>query len=341
MGKLLSKKILVFGLIMMMLFATACSGNESASTQEAPESTNEQASSSSEDSENWPSQPINLLVPASAGGGMDIFARSMSDYITKESGQPVVITNIKGYSGFETARTQEPNGYNFILAHNGLLTAKAQGTLDFDQSAFDPVTIVSTDTSTGIIVRSDSPYETLGDLFEAVKKDPQSITGGTVMTGLPYMYMLAINDMLGTDIYCVDAGNAAERNTALLGGQVDFIISNSGATKAYLDSGDFRYLGIAAAERNVFLPDVQTFSEQGYDLVFPAQGMYILAAKGTDKATLDGFNAIIEKVFETEEFVNKMHEMNFGVGMNGKTLSVDDAKTQLDTDAATFLKYVE
>lgn len=333
MRKMNSRIIFVLAMVLLMVLVTACG--------QAPSTSNDQAQNGDSQDGDWPTQPINLLIPASAGGGMDIYARTLSDYITKETGQPVVITNVKGYSGFETVRTQEPDGYNYLLAHNGILTAKKLGTLDFDQNAFDPVTIGGTDTSTGIIVRSDSPYKTLSDLFDAVEKDPQSVTGGTVMTGLPYMYMMAINDMLGTDLYCVDAGNTAERNAALLGGQVDFIISNCGATKAYLDSGDFRYLGIAAAERNVFLPDVPTFNEQGYDLVFPAQGIYILAPKGTDKAIREKFNSVIAEIFETEEFVEKMLGMNYSIGVNGDTLSVDETKKQLDEDQAIFLKYAK
>ncbi|MBS7525390.1 tripartite tricarboxylate transporter substrate binding protein [Fusibacter paucivorans] len=344
MGKLINKKVLVLGLIVLMMMMTACSQStpdqpkaETPATTETTEST-EQPAETENAADEWPNQPINIMVPASAGGATDIFSRTLGEYITEATGAPVVITNMSGLSGYEMVRTQEPNGYNYAMAITGLLISKAQGDLPYGHEAFDPVTSITADRTTGIIVRGDSPYQTLADLFEAIKADPQSITGGISMTGYPYLYMLAIEDMLGSEMYCVDAGNSAERNTALLGEQVDFIISNAAVTKPYLESGDFRYLGIAAPERNEFIPDVPTFEEEGYDLVFPSQGAYVVAPKGTDPEVIKKFNAILSEIFDKDDYREKMMGMNFAVGAG---LTVEETQAELDESAKVFEKYTE
>lgn len=338
MGKLIGKRIFVFILAFLMLFATACSNNENASATQVGPNTNDQSLETSSETESWPNQPINIMVPASAGGATDIFSRTLGQFITEKTGAPVVITNMSGLSGYEMVRNQEPNGYNYAMAITGLLISKAQGDLDYGHEVFDPVAAITGDTTTGLIVRGDSPYATLEDLFNAIKADSEAVTGGISMTGYPYLYILAIEESLDLDLYCVDAGNSAERNTALLGGQVDFIISNAAVTKLYLESGDFRYLGIVAADRNDFIPEVPTFEEQGFDLVFPGQGAYVVAPQGTDKETVDAFNALLSEIFEMDAYKEKMLQMNFAVGAG---LTVSETQDELDSSAESFAKYIE
>ncbi|MBF4693146.1 tripartite tricarboxylate transporter substrate binding protein [Fusibacter ferrireducens] len=342
MGKMFNKKFLVLFLALVMMSVTACGQETTEKENEAPaaaDNTNNQAAASTaSEADDWPSQPINIMVPASAGGGTDIFSRTLGEFITEETGAPVVITNQSGLAGYEMVRTQDPNGYNYAMAITGLLISKAQGDLDYGHEAYDPVGMISAETSTGIIVRADSPYQTVEDLFNAIKADPQSVVGGISMTGYPYLYMLAIEDALDIDLYCVDAGNSAERNTALLGEQVDYIISNAAVTKPYLESGDFKYLGIAAKERNAFIPDVPTFTELGYDLVFPGQAIYLVAPKGTDPEVIEKFNGVLDKILAREDFIEKMTSMSFGVV---KGISVQETLDELNDAAATFEKYTK
>ena len=287
---------------------------------------------------NWPEQPINILVPAKAGGGSDIITRIITKYITQETGEAVVVTNVTGLSGYEQVRKQDPNGYNYVFGITGLLISAAQGQLDFGHEAFDAVFTPGMDSSNGILVRGDSPYKTLKDLFDAIEKDPEHVTGGISMTGYPYLCMLAIEDALDIDMYCIDAGNTSERSVALLGGQVDFIITGMAAITGYLESGDFRYLAITAAERNKFLPDVPTFKESGYDFAFVNQGGYLLAPKGTDPAILEKFNKLFhEKIQTNPDYQKEMSKF----GMIDVKYTPDELTVELDHAAEVFQKYLQ
>ncbi len=316
------KRILVILVMISMLFGVYAQG---------------QGETPAEDASQWPSQPINLLVPASAGGGSDIITRIIMKYVTEETGQPVVITNMTGLAGYEQVRKQEPNGYNYIFGITGLLISAAQGQLNFGHDAFDAVFCPGLDSSNGIVVRGDSPYKTLDDLINAIKTDPNSVTGGISMTGYPYLCAMGMNDALGLDTYFIDAGNTGERAVALLGGQVDFTISGMAAITGYLDSGDFRYLAITADERNQFLPDVPTFKESGYDFSFVNQGGYILAPKGTDPTIIEKFNKLFhEKIQTNPEYQKEMARF----GMIDVKFTPEELTQELDKAAATFKKFL-
>jgi len=342
MCKMFNKKFLILFLTFVMMTVTACGQKTPENQTDTPADTNntnnQAAESTSSEGDEWPNQPINIMVPASAGSATDIFSRTLGEFITEETGAPVVITNQSELAGYEAVRTQDPNGYNYAVATTGLLISKAQGDLEYGHEAFDPVGVISSETSTGIIVRTDFPYQTLDYLFNVIKVSPDSVVGGISMTGYPYLYMLAIEDALDIDLHCVDAGNSAERNTALLGEQVDYIISNAAVTKPYLESGDFKYLGIAASERNPFIPDVPTFTELDYDLVFPSQSIYLMAPKGTDPEVIEKFNATLAKIFERNDYIEKMTSMNFAVQPG---VSPEETLDNLNNATTAFEKYIK
>ncbi len=315
------KKILVVLVLLSMMFGLYAQGGQEAA----------------EGADAWPSQPINVLVPASAGGGADIITRIIMKYVTEETGQPVVITNMTGLAGYEMVRKQEANGYNYVFGITGLLISAAQGQLDFGHEAFDAVFCPGLDFSNGILVRGDSPYKTLDDLFDAIKADSTSVTGGISMTGYPYLCYRGIEDALGIDMYCVDAGNTGERAVALLGGQVDFIISGMAAITGYLESGDFRYLAITSEERNPFIPDVPTFKELGYDFSYAGQGGYLLAPKGTDPEIIEKFNSLFhDKIQTNPEYQEEISRF----GMVDVDYSPAELATELDKAAAGFKKFL-
>ena len=286
----------------------------------------------------WPKQPVNIMCPAAAGGGTDMILRIMSEYFTKLTGQSWVINNVTGISGYEQTYQANPDGYNFILGTTTIFTSKEDGTLSYDWSDFSMVGLYEGDYSTCIAVQADSPYQTINDLLDAAKADPQSVTGGITLSGQPYMFAESLKNTTGIDLYYVDVGNTSERNAALLGGQVDYIITNNMSVTGYVDSGDFRILAIDGKERNPFTPDVPTFIEQGIDFCFYPQPMIWLAPANTDPAICEAFNSILNQIYAdpncVEDFKTKLkmsaHEMP----------SVEDSITLAQEYTDVFSQYI-
>lgn len=267
-------------------------------------------SSSSASALDWPKQPVNVMVPASAGGGTDIMVRLVNEYFTKETGQTFVITNQTGITGYEQAHQANPDGYNFIDGTTTILTSKADGTLSYDWSDYAMVAFIQGNYNTVIAVKADSPYQTINDLLDAAKADGSTVTGGVSMSGQPYLFAKALAATTGIDLYYVDVGNTSERNAALLGGQVDYIITNTTAAQAYVDSGDFRFIAIDGNERYKLAPDVPTFKEQGVDFCFVAQPTLWLAPKGTPDEACEAMNATLAKIWADPDFQEGMLGLN-------------------------------
>lgn len=269
-----------------------------------------EANAGSDASVEWPTQPVNVICPAAAGGGTDMILRLLNEYFTKKTGQPFVITNVTGISGYEQTYQANPDGYNYILGTTTIFTSKDDGTLSYDWKDYEMVAFVQGNYTTAIAVQANSPYQTINDLLEAAKDPANNITGGITLSGQPYMFALALKEKTGIDLYYVDTGNTSERNAALLGGQVDYIITNLSASQTYVDSGDFRFLAIDGEERYELAPDVPTFKEQGVDFSFVPQPMVWLAPKGTDPEICKAFNKILQELYGDpevqEEFKTKL-----------------------------------
>lgn len=307
------KKITALTLALAMaltLVLTGCNANDpgagsaGANQSSAPSNSTQQPSGTASAAD-WPKQPVNVMCPAAAGGGTDNTLRLLNEYFTKKTGQSFVINNVTGIAGYEMTHQANTDGYDFILGTTTIFTSKLDGTLDYDYEDYEMVMFQDSPyNSTCIAVRADSPYETINDLLDAAKADPSSVTGGITMSGQPYMCALALQDALGYELYLADVGNTGERNAALLGGQVDWVLNNTIAIGPYVESGDFRMLAVCGDERYPLTPDVPTFVESGIDFTFPAQPMIWMAPKGTPAEVCEAFNQILTEIYADEAFIN-------------------------------------
>ena len=162
------KKILPLTLVLFVLFSVLLSGCGR---------TEEPSGSSSETSEpvkyEWPTQPVNVMCPAAAGGGTDMMLRVLNEYFTKKTGQPFVITNVSGVSGYEQTYQAVPDGYNFIAGTTTIFVSELDGTFDYDWDDYEMVLFVEGNYSTCIAVRADSPYQTINDLLTLLRRSYQ------------------------------------------------------------------------------------------------------------------------------------------------------------------------
>lgn len=258
----------------------------------------------------WPEKPIQVLVPAAAGGGMSITASYFFNEFTARTGQTPIMTNNAGLPGYNASMDLEADGYNFFLGNSTILTYKALGTLDFGYEAYDAVGILGIAPAFGIFVMADSPYQTLDDLVEAMKADPGGIVIGNKAGTFKHLYSALMLDVLECEANLVEFGDDAPCVAALLGGNADvYVGSYSGAITQYYDSGEVICLAVADTQRVEATPDVPTFQECGYDFTFPYQMTTLVAPKGTDPAILDKLNQMIIDVANTDQYKADMQAL--------------------------------
>lgn len=312
------KKVLALILALAMVFSLAACGNSNAGTADpdtadpgtaatdTPQVSDSSSLSQSEVDE-WPTKPIQLLVPAASGGGMSITASYFLKEFASRTGQTPIMTNNAGLPGYNASLDLEPDNYNFFLGNSTVFTYKALGTLDFGYEAYEPVGILGIAPAFGVWVMSDSGYDTLEDLINAMKEKPGEIVIGNKTGTFKHLYSALMLDTLGVKANLVEFGDDAACIAALLGGNCEvYIGSYSGSATQYADDGTIKCLAVADTERVDATPDVPTFIECGYEFTFPYQMTTLVAPKGTDPAILDKMNAMIVDVSNTEQYKEDM-----------------------------------
>ncbi|MEM7022991.1 MAG: tripartite tricarboxylate transporter substrate-binding protein [Pseudomonadota bacterium] len=219
------------------------------------------------------------IAPANPGGGWDFTCRTIGK-IMHDIGavdQPVQVTNMAGgggglaYSHVVNERNEDED--LFVAASSATATRLAQnayGGATHDQVRF--LGAIGGDPGV-IVVAKDSPYESLGDLIDAVKADPGSVAfaGGSAAGGFDHLKVLMALDRAGfNDIRAVkyiglDGG--ADAITQTIGGFTQAMTGDISEVVGFLKSGDVRVLAVFADERIPGFEDIATAKEQGIDLV--------------------------------------------------------------------------
>ncbi len=272
----------------------------------------------------WPTRPVNVTVAASAGGATDIIVRKYAEKFQEVTGQPMVITNVSGAAAYVAIKGMEPDGYNFGTMSTAFLTYKHQGKVDFSwDEAYEPTALFGVSGMLGFVVRADSEFQTINDLVNYAKAHPGDLTVGNG-SGTPFYWQLAFQKATETDLYTVHLGDTNELNVALLGYQVDIIVSRYTAVKAYLESGDFKMLCFATENRSTVAPEVPTCKEMGVDFTFSPEIVALVAPLGAPAEALDTLNQIIYDLQQDPEFAAEL--ANMGQEIPDRQYTVADLK---------------
>lgn len=253
------KRVLLFVLVAISLMLSACGG--------APAS-------------NYPDQAIEIIAPANPGGGWDTLARTIQLSLETEKlvSQPLSVTNKPGGGGgvgLAYMAAQKGNDYTLVVYSPPLIINAINGTFEGKSyKDLTPLAKLITDYQI-VVVKADSPYQTLEDLLNAMRADPKAIKFAGVSSpgSMDHVAFAKIAKAAGIDPkqleYIAFAGGG-EATTALLGGNVTFLSTGIGESVAQLEAGTIRALAITAPERltSDLLKDVPTVKELGYDVTY-------------------------------------------------------------------------
>lgn len=243
----------------------------------------------------WPSKPVGIDNAGNPGGGLDLFARSVAEALTKEGIFPGTFVHDShggggGNTGMAWLVEQKGNTHILMANTNRTYLNPLVGTTKLTYKDYTPLARVATDYMV-LAVRKDSPYKTAKELMEALKKDPKaaSFANGTAPPSSDYLnviYTAAAAGIDPTKLNIVVFAAGGEVNSQLLGGHVEVGSSSSAEFLPYYNSGDMRFLSISSAERLPSLKDVPTLREQGYNVVLKHwRGLFV--PKDTPKELLD------------------------------------------------------
>ena len=219
-----------------------------------------------------PTEPIELVVQADAGGGSDIFARQIAELLSSEGlvSQPINVVNKPGGSGAVAYSYLKQKGVNpHFLATVTLsyLSTPLQQDTGVSYSDFSNLAVLAVDDFIAV-VPADSPYETLEDLVAAAEQNPDQIRVGGTQLGSSDSIIPALVEKAGdVQFNYITFESGGEVNAAVLGGTVDFAVANPGEAKSLIDGGELRAIASFSPERLEGF-DVPTATEQGYDVTW-------------------------------------------------------------------------
>ena len=257
----------------------------------------------------YPEKPVEVIVGYSAGGGTDVMARTVAQFLEKELNGSVVVKNMPGAGGqigFTEVAKAAPDGYTlgtFNLPAALALTHDRDA--DYDVNSYTYLANFVEDPNT-ITVAASSPFQTLGELLDAAKADPGAITLGlSSLGGNDHFGANMIAAASGAEFTLVPFKGASNARTAIMGGHVSGGTMTLGQTTNFPD--ELRVLAVLAGERSPFRPDVPTAKELGFDVQMSSlRG--IVAPAGMDEAMADQLRAALTAVNENPEFQAMMAE---------------------------------
>jgi tripartite-type tricarboxylate transporter receptor subunit TctC len=220
----------------------------------------------------YPSRPVRLVVGAPAGGGFDIVARLMGQWLSERLGQPFVIENRPGASSniaTEAVVRAPADGYTLLL----LTAANAINTTMYEKLSFnlsrDIAPVASITRVHDVMVANLSvPSRTVPEFIAYAKANPGKLTMASGGVGTPsHLEGELFKTMIGVDMVHVPHRGTAAALTDLLGGQVQVVFTSMPSVIEYIRAGRLRALAVTTAMRADALPDIPTVGEflPGYE----------------------------------------------------------------------------
>lgn len=226
--------------------------------------------------DNWPARPISYVVPFTPGGVTDMIGRIYSQNIGDSLGQSIVVENRPGTGGSlgsATVARAKPDGYTLV---GGTISSHSINVSIYPDIGYDPVASFSPIILTGtlpnvLVVRGDSPFNSVDELIAAAKKEEENLTVGS--SGIGSSQHLAaelFGSMVGAKLLHVPYKGSAPSLQALVAGEIDLLFDNLTSAMPLIQAGRLKPLAITSKQADPALPDVQPLDQlglPGYEVV--------------------------------------------------------------------------
>jgi putative tricarboxylic transport membrane protein len=255
-----------------------------------------------------PSRAVEVVVFAAPGGGNDKAARYLNKIWTENKMLESVVTNKVGGGGslaYSYVSQKTGDAHSIAIAQAGLITNHISGRSPVSLSDITVLPYIGSE-PVALAVRADSPYKTLKDFAAQLRKDPASlsISVGSTRGATNHFTIALFAKAIGVDprqLKILVFGGGAESVTNLLGGHIDAMVQASNNAIPHQQAGKMRILAISTAKRSATVPDVPTFTEQGYNVL--VDGWYcFVGPKNMTPAQVAYWDDIFYKTVQTDDW---------------------------------------
>lgn len=288
----------------------------------------------------YPVRPIRLIVPTAPGGASDLISRLLGDEAARILGQPVVIENRPGANGnvgMDAVAKSEKDGYTLGNCAIGVCSVNSLFyKMPFDVKRGLAPVFWATSLTNMLVVKNDGRIKTLDDFIKLAKSRELNY-GSSGLGSAHHMSSELLGKELGVRFQHVAYRGAAPALTAVMAGEIDFMIENVSSVAAYLESGQLTGLGVTSTKRSAMAPAIPTFAEQGYQGVIVEPWFGFVVAAGTPAEIVARLNQAFNQAIQAPAI-----QARFGqLGLNPEGGSPERFRAHFEAEQAKWKATVE
>jgi tripartite-type tricarboxylate transporter receptor subunit TctC len=265
--------------------------------------------------QDYPSRPMRLIVPFSAGGGVDITARMLAEGLRSALGQPVIVENMPGAATMIATRAgvkAAPDGHTLLLADSSMaVNPLLHKDMDYNwEKDLAPISLL-VKVPNVLTVHHALPITNVTELVEYAKTHP--IAYGSSGTGnANHLGGELFNKMAGVNITHVPYKGVAPQLADVAAGHVAMTLASIGASQAFIKSGKARPIAVSSATRSSSLPDVPALAEHPLFAGFEVSNYFgLFAPAGTPAAIQKRLSEVVAKWLADPEVSARLRGMGF------------------------------
>jgi tripartite-type tricarboxylate transporter receptor subunit TctC len=266
-------------------------------------------------SADYPTKPIEFIIPFASGGRTDIAGRMIAPFLEKQLGVPVVVINKVGGGGvigMNYVKDAKPDGYTICSGGQAMVLFHyekpgAPSFLDYTWIARTYLTPLV------LVVNTSSPFKTLNELMEYAKAHPGKLKHGNTGSGnTTHIASEKFAKKFGIKFTQVPYQGEGPAVKGIGTGEVDMVFGLMAAFRPLVEAGELRVLGVADEKRNPLYPEISTFREQGIDHVEPFWEC-IHTPKGLPKNVYDKLFEACKKALTNPELIEKAAKIGLNI----------------------------
>ncbi|MGH3384587.1 MAG: Bug family tripartite tricarboxylate transporter substrate binding protein [Nocardioidaceae bacterium] len=285
----------------------------------------------------YPSETIEIMVPAAAGGGWDLTGRNMQKVLQDEdiSSEPVEVVNVEGGGGAtglsQLTSREKGNAHELMITGLVMIGALEQANSPVQLNAATPIATLTAE-SEAFVVPADSPYQSIADVVAAYEKDPKSVTfGGGSAGGSDHLVAGQLVQAAGAepaDLKYVGYSGGGEATAGILSGDVAVGVSGLSEFEPHIESGKMRLLAISTTDEiEVAGKPAPTLKDEGYDVDF-ANWRAVVAPPDISDGERDAIIEMVDTLHESEGWKAVLEEQ----GWTDFYRTGDEAKAYIDEE---------
>ena len=295
--------------------------------------------------QNYPNQPIRIVVGYAAGGTTDILARSLGEQMGKILGQTIIVDNKPGAAsniGAAYVAQSKPDGYTLYMAtvaSHGINPALYKGKLTFDPlKDFAPISLVAS-IPLALVTSVKLPVKTLAEFVDYARKNPGKLNYASSGNGSPgHLAAAMFNDAMKLDIVHIPFKGGALANTSVMAGDTQLTFATLPGVLPHVQAGKLNVLAVTTAARSKEIPQTPTIAEAAKLSDYEINTWNaLLAPKGTPPAVVERLNAAIAQAMKSPDLIQRFERE----GATPVTSSPEQLNTFIASEIVKWGKVVD